>query len=1147
MSEIQALERAIAALENQRNQLGDSTVDAALAPLREKLHALQASPQTPAQQLKYASALFTDIVDSTRLGQNLDPEDTTEIMNGALERFKEVIEQHGGRVTRFMGDGLKAVFGIPVAAEDDAERAVRAGLALVQAAQDYARQVEETWRLSGFNIRVGINTGQILFGSGVEAENTIMGMAINLARRMESAAPVGGVLISENTHQLVRGRFELLAQPPIHVKGVEQPMQTYQVLRASPRLFHAADRGIHGVTTPLVGREEELACLQGAYQATFKAPRARLLTVLGEAGVGKSRLLEAFEAWIAQQPAKMQTYTARASRQTLTSPYSLLRELFARAFDILESDPADQARQKLENGLAPRLAEEAKMKAHFIGALLGYDYSLSPHLSGVLSDPQQISLLGLFSLVQYFANLARVNPVLILLDDIHWADKPSLEFIRRLVGELGDYPLLVICLARRLLLENHPEWQPAGTLGTAECSKLELPSLSEAHCRQLVQAILDRVEQLPEPLLEMIVQQAEGNPYYIEELINMLIDDGVILTGDDGVILTGDDGVILTGDDGVIRVGEGGASWQIDLTRLEDLRIPPTLTAVLQARLDGLPHAEKSVLQRAAVIGRTFWEQPLQVMLAAPGPPLAELESLSRRGLIHPNHISTFEGIGEYAFRQTLLREVTYETVLKRDRQRDHASVAAWLVEITQSSGRTDEHLALIAEHYNRAGDSVQAADWYLRAGERARSQGATLQARQFYNLALELLPERDRERRWRALLGRDEVLSLLGESVARQADGQALLALAQGAGDERWLAEAYYRLGTAAYTRGEEREALQAYQAAIAAARSCSEHRLIALSLGLSAISHTRLGDLESAGRCAAEALELAQQIGDDETLARVFTNIAAHYSEVGDLSRSQELLQEQIRLTNRLGYRLGEAIGYINLGYGYAQLGEYTSAQTALEEALRLAQAIGARQHHAYAQLNLGLVHRRMGSYTAAADSLEPALQTLGGIGDQFGRAAALIYLALNQEACQDFASAMQNYATARGELSLLGMPALENDAIAGLARCALALDQVEPARHHATELWAYLLKTRGRGMEFPLLAYLTCVDVFTSLQQPSQAQAALQAGRQELMSRAANISDPGWRQAYLQNVPEHAEIVARWEQTEQRETHSKNTPAT
>lgn len=1128
MSEIEDLERAIAALESQRSLLGDSVVETALAPLRAKLHTLQASQVTPAQQLKYVSVLFTDIVGSTRLGRGLDPEDTMEIMNGALERFRDVIQGHGGRVTRFMGDGLKAVFGIPTAAEDDAERAIKAGLALVETAQDYAQRVEETWNLTGFNIRVGVNTGQVLIGSGVEAENTAMGMAINLAARMESAAPVGGVLISENTYQHVRGMFELSAQEPILVKGVEQPIQTYQVLRVSPRPFRAPGRGIQGISTTMIGRDEELARLQAAFQATFQSPSPRLVTILGEAGVGKSRLLAEFESWQEQQSRSLNCFKGRASLQTLASPYGLLRELFARAFSILESDPAEQARQKLETGLMQFLEDEAQLKAHFIGLLLGYDFSHSPHVSGVLGDPAQISQRGLFYLSQYFKNAARVAPVLVLLEDIHWADEPSLEFIQAMLGELAGYPLLVICLARRLLLENYPDWQLAGSLQAADYFMLELHPLSETESRRLVQAVLSGVQQLPEMLLDLIVRQAEGNPYYIEELINVLIEDAVIQSGT-AVIQSGD--AVTQSGDAIVPARDTKIVWHIDESRLGDLRIPPTLTAVLQARLDGLPPPEKNVLQGAAVIGRTFWDQPLQRVLASPKTPVSELVALYQRDLIQPNSSSAFQSVGEYAFNQTLLREVIYETVLKRDRQRYHASVAAWLTEIAQASGRTDEYLALIAEHYDRAGDSDQAADWYRRAGERAINQGALLGARRFFDRALELLPASNRERRWHLLLGRDEVLGLLGESATRQADDQALLALAQEAGDERWLAEAYYRLGYSASNRGEEREALLSYQAAIQFARRVSKHHLVAELLALSALSQTRLGDLTRAGQSAREALELVQYIENDETLAKVFTNIAAHYSEVGDLSRAQELLQQQIHITHRLGHRVGEAIGYSNLGYGYTQLGEYASAQTALETSLRLSQEIGARQHAAYGQLNLGLVHWRIGNCSAASGLLEQAIQSLVSIGDQFGRAAGLTYLALNQEACQDIASASKLYAEARVALEAVGLLAL-GDALAGSARCALAMGQAEKAQQFGTELWAYLREHSGKGLEFPILAYLTCTDVFTALGDQPQALTALQAGHQELQERASKISDPGWRLALLQNVPEHAEMTARWE---------------
>jgi class 3 adenylate cyclase/tetratricopeptide (TPR) repeat protein len=1113
MGEIEDIERVIAALESQRGQLGDRIVDTALAPLREKMQALQAIESQNQQQLKYVSALFMDVVGSTRMGQHLDPEDNMAIMTAALERFSEIIQQHGGRVTRFMGDGLKAIFGIQTTSEDDAERAVKAGLALIMSAREYAPQVEETWQVSGFNIRVGVNTGQILIGGGVEDENTVAGMAINLAARMESAAPVGGVLISENTYRHVRGKFEMLAQPPMFVKGIEEPVRTYQVLRMSPQPFHAKGRGIQGVSTVLIGREDELARLKESFQALQESSHSRLITIMGEAGVGKSRLLAEFESWMAQQPGQVNCYRGRATPQTIASPYGLLRELLAGAFNVLDSDTAEQAHERLESGLARYLNDEAEMKSHFIVALLGYDYSASPYLSGVLGDFQQINQRGLFYLGQYFENVVQEAPAMILLEDIHWGDWPSLEFIQQMVGSLSGAPLLVICLARRLLLENHPQWERGDSLKDADYLRIELHSLSATESRELVRAILDRVRRLPASLMDLITKQAEGNPYYIEELINVLIDDGVIVTGN------------------------GQQAWEINSSRLEAVRVPATLTSVLQARLDGLPNPEKKVLQRAAIIGRTFWDQPLQIMNSSPAAPDTAIDALTKRGLIDTKSRSIFQGAKEYAFRQSLMREVTYNTVLKSDRKRYHASVAAWLCEVTQSSGRSEEYLSVIAEHYDRAGDPDRASEWYLRAGERAKSQGALRQARRFYDRAMDLLPETDQERRWRALLGRDEVLGLLGEVVARQADDQALLAMAQVSGDAHWLAKAYYRLAYSADDRGDAQAALLDYQAAISAARSCSDLNLVVEMLALSAIDYIRLGDIERAGKAAEEALDLVQQIDDNVTRAKVYTNIAGYYSEIGNLSRALELLREQVKTTHRLGHRVGEAIGLSNLGYGYAQLGEYDLAETALEESTRISQAIGARRHFAIGQLNLALVYWRTDRCTAAIPLIEQAIQDLSGVGDQFGCGAGMIYLGLNQESCHDYSNAMNSFSKARDILDARGMTGLVNDALAGMARCAMASDQLVLARRNAELLWSHLQESRGAGMEFPILGFMTCEDVFSAVHEDRQAQAAIQIGHQELIDRAARISHPSWRDIYLNKVPERVQITTRWEHAGQQ----------
>ena len=297
MSELDQLRQAITALENQRAVLGDAIVDAALSPMREKLAALTAQETPTDPQLKYLTILFTDIAGSTRLTQGLDPEDIMVLMDGALKHLSAVVEKHGGRATRFMGDGFKAVFGLDVAHEDDAERAVRAGLDLIDAAKVFAEKVEREWGRPGFDIRVGINSGPVAVGGFSEAGDTIMGLTVNLAARLESAAPVGGVLISQHTYQHVQHIFDVQPLTPIIAKGFAEPVSVYVVQHAKPHSALAPRSGVQGVATRMIGRTAEFQQLQDLYQTVSQTARTQVAVILGEAGVGKSRLLHEFERW----------------------------------------------------------------------------------------------------------------------------------------------------------------------------------------------------------------------------------------------------------------------------------------------------------------------------------------------------------------------------------------------------------------------------------------------------------------------------------------------------------------------------------------------------------------------------------------------------------------------------------------------------------------------------------------------------------------------------------------------------------------------------------------------------------------------------------------------------------------------------------
>jgi class 3 adenylate cyclase len=377
----QQLEVAIAALEAQRAFLGNAVVDAALEPMRAKLAALiAASEAEPAQQLKQVTILFLDVVGSTALSQRLDPEEIHAVMDSALARCTKVVRAHQGKVLQYAGDNLLAVFGADQASEADAEQAVHCGLAVVVEGRAIGSEVQTAHGYRDFNVRVGIHTGGVLLGGGVDAEGTIRGIAVNIAARMEQTAPPGGVRISHDTYAQVRGVFDVEPQPPLSVKGVDAPLRSYLVVRARPRAFRVSTRGIEGVETRMIGRATELRALQDAYLRVM-APGAGLQRVLvvADAGVGKSRLLYEFDNWADARPERFFIFQARATPQSLAQPHSVLRDLFAWRFQILDGDSMQEAQRKLEGGLVPLFAgdqgeHEAEAHAHLLGQLIGLDY-----------------------------------------------------------------------------------------------------------------------------------------------------------------------------------------------------------------------------------------------------------------------------------------------------------------------------------------------------------------------------------------------------------------------------------------------------------------------------------------------------------------------------------------------------------------------------------------------------------------------------------------------------------------------------------------------------------------------------------------------------------------------------------------------------
>lgn len=975
MLEREQLEQAIAGQEALRATLGDIVVDATIAILREKLAhtGLHDSPE----QRKLVTILFADTVASTAMGERLDPEDTLEIFNGALEAYTDAVSEMGGTVARLMGDGLLAFFGAPIGREDDPVRAVRCGLAIIRAAKQYARQVEERWGISSFNARVGINTGLVALGEvggAAGSEWTAMGDAINLASRVEQNAPVGSVLISHDTYRHVRGLFETRRLEPIQVKGKTERLQVYVIEREKPRTFRASGRGVEGVETPMIGRSDELQQLQEIFSWAVEENETQVITIMGEPGVGKSRLLREFDTWLDELAESILHFTGRATAEMVNLPYALMRNVFAFRFQIHDSDNAATLREKLERGVAGFMGEDSARKAHYIGHLIGFDFSNSPYLQG--EDPQHLTQMGLYYLTEFFGAAASDMPTVLFLEDIHWADDKSLDLINHIVRSKRGLKLLIVCLARPALFERRP---PLWTERHEFHTYVELRPLTRKDTRKLACDILCQLDDIPGELLDRIVNTADGNPFYVEELIKMMLDDGVLLNE--------------------------GKRWRVETGRLSSLKIPPTLTGVLQARLDTLSPEERTVLQRASVVGRIFWDSAVAQLQAdgeqMPGNTRESLNRLRRRELIRGREQSAFDGAKEYIFNHTILRDVTYESVLRRQRRVYHSQIADWLVE--RSGDRINEFIGLIAEHYERAGQADKALMYLQRAAEQALSISAYREAISLLEKALGVV--KDEQNLENAIRHEAQLKLLLGQGYRGLSAFAKASELYAGSlerfreiEDNEGIVRALYELGWLnGYIMRHYDEGERYMQESLSIARSIGDKKGISWALnGMGVLAHWR-GWFSEAIRCYEESLALAREIGDQARVAGALNNIGLVKSELGLYDEAQAYLEEGRQIMEATGRRAGIFSSFINIGRLAQRRGHHEEARRLFSEAMVIGKEIGDRSSVASGLWTLGNLARLEGDYEEARRYFHESLSVSKEINFPSGIGSCLQSLSL------------------------------------------------------------------------------------------------------------------------------------------------------
>ena len=959
--QIAQLRTAIAAQEALGATMGPAAVEQTLSALRAALAALEEQLRPAEEKRKQVSVLFVEIVGLSALLAAADTEDLAGLLDDLWARLDRIVAAYGGIVDKHMADALMALWGAEQTREDDPEQAIRAALAMQQ---DLAALCAE--RHLTLDVRVGLHTGPVFMSElATTRELMTIGDTVNTAYRLQAAAPAGSILISHDTYGNVRGVFDVLPLEPFAVKGKAEPLQAYQVLRAKPRAFRMATRGVEGIETQMVGREADLRLLQDALQQAIDGSTTQMLTIVGDAGVGKSRLLYEFDNWLELLPRHITYFKGRAVPVMQSIPYRIIRDIFAYRFGIRETDQTVDALAKFRAGVADNLPPD---QADLVGHLVGFDFAASPAVQNLLGNPS-FGQLALGYLTHYIRATAQ-KPTVIFCEDIHWADSSSLDLLEHLREAIPNARLLIICLARPTLFERRPGWGQPGPRSGAPHRRIDLQPLTLAESRTLVGQLLRQVAAVPAELCNLIVGGAEGNPYYIEELIKMMLDDGVIVRGE--------------------------PYWTIPSDYMLRARVPPTLTAILQARLDSLPREEKNVLQRASVVGRRFWDDAVAQIGAdrAAGRAYVQepLHVLQSKELVFRQRDSAFADANEYMFKHALLRDVAYETVLLRLRRTYHAQAAAWLA--AHAGDRLGEYLGLIAEHHIAAGERVQAAGYLQRAAEEKYKVSAFRESLAAFERALGLR-EPDQPEFMVLLVRIGYVLCQLSDYLPAQQRLHQALEMARAAGDRQTE------------------------------------------SAALSGIGWTLMGQgrYDETGSFFAPALQIAQEIGDREGAAVILHHLGDVAYRQGDSAAAARYAEDSLALYRELGNRQGMVDAHRVLGYAYMAQGDFPQAEQHHEASLSISREVGDRRGAASALINIGETVRRQGRLREALQYYKESLPIELEVGNRRGESIALLNQGHTYSTLGEDGLAWEHFRRAIDVALAVGLGAVLAEALAGI----------------------------------------------------------------------------------------------------------------
>ncbi|HEX8742176.1 MAG TPA: adenylate/guanylate cyclase domain-containing protein [Thermoleophilaceae bacterium] len=951
------------------------------------------------EERRQVTVLFADLSGYTAVSERMDPEAVKSLVDRALRRLTEEVRRYGGTVDKYIGDNVMALFGAPIAHEDDAERAVRAGLGMQSAMADVNAALPDG---VSFALRVGLNTGEVLAGA-VGDDYTVVGDTVNVAARLQSAAEPGTVVVGERTFRATGAAIRYERLEPLTLKGKSEPVPAWRALGTVAE--QAVGRSSRAHEAPLVGRDYEIGMLESLYERVVAERRPHLGTLIGEAGVGKSRLLREFARRAAQREDPPAIRTGRSLPYGSGIVYWALSEVVRDECGILETDSAEDAWRKLAGTVAEAEAEHgdaAERRAAVIGRSLGLDVPGDVAAPLDSDDPERLRD-ELFSALRLMVeSSAQRRPLVLVFEDIHWADEGMLDAIEHL-AQWVRAPLMLICLTRGELLERRPTWGG----GRRNATQLFLEPLTGEETRELVAALLGNGSSAE--VVPAVAERSGGNPLFAEEMVRRIAEEGA---------------------------GAG--------------ELPDSVQAVLAARLDGLEPFERRLVQQAAVVGRTFWASSLATLAAEENLDLERtLLALQEKDILAPGAERSFGGEREFAFKHVLTRDVAYGMLPRGVRSQKHFEVGRFIEE--RAGDRTDEVVPLLAEHYGRAAElgeearvepaalepiRARALRFLEEAGDAAAQLYSNQEAAAHYRRARSLAPGADPSLAARIgeklgdvslRVGRvDEAIEVWETCLEHHRGEEAL---------ER-VADLHRKIGSAQSHKGERRAAIEHYQKGINLLKDGPPRLELVRLYEEAAWLYLHTGDNMLAIYASEKALRLAERLGETRAASRAHGIFGRVFGRIGDNEKARTNLERSVELAR--GSDHGETIlALLALGrHLEVSEADASGAHAAYGEALALAEQVGDLPN----QVELHAALAQLAAYRGDWEQLTESTEASARLAEREGLVGKLClpYALRGLERWRegDVAGAAEQYRRAHELAEQVGWSELAFQALYGLA---------------------------------------------------------------------------------------------------------------